>query len=158
MSINKNFINISIIGVFLLFLVIAMLSKVILHPDSLIVGTWKEKYWQYVKANGSNKKDSLNSVSIDEVIKEKISKHLVIHKSEEWIFKKNSTLIIRKKGSKNVVAKWVLKGRGHVLKITYKDNLTELYRLKEINKNKLILHFENNMHVRGIVEIHLQRK
>lgn len=153
----QNLTNISVIVLFLLIIAIGINSKLLYHPDTLIVGSWEEKYWQYVKANDSNKKDSLNSVYIDEVVKEKISKHLVIHKSEEWIFKKNATLIIRKKGSENTIAKWVLKGRGHVLKITYKDNLTELYRLKEINKNKLVLHFENNMHVRGIVEIHLKR-
>lgn len=153
----RNSINISVIVLFLLFFAIGINSKLLYHPDTLILGAWKEYSWQYIKANDKTKNDSLNSVSIDEVVKEKISKHLVIHKSEEWIFKKNATLIIRKKGEENIKAKWVLKGRGHILKIIYKDYITELYRVKEINKNKLILHFDNSMHVRGIVKIHLKR-
>ena len=153
----KTITNISVIGLFLLFFIITIQSKVLLHPDNLILGAWKEDSWQYIKANDYTKKDSLSSVFIDEVVKEKISKHLVIHKSEEWVFKKNAALIIRKKGDENIKAKWVLKGRGHILKISYNDNVTELYRIKELKKNELILHFENNMHVRGIIKIHLKR-
>lgn len=151
----KNITNIFIVGVYLLFFVIIIKSKVLLHPDTLILGSWKEDFWQYVKANEKNKNDSLSTNFINEVVKEKISKHLVIHNSEEWIFKKNSTLIIRKKGHENVIAKWFLKGRGHILKIIYEDKIVELYKIKEIKKDKLILHFENDIHVRGIVKIHL---
>lgn len=153
----RNLINISVIVLFLLIIAIGINSKLLYHPDTLILGSWKEYSWQYSKANDHTKKNSLNRVFIDEVVKEKISKHLVIHESEEWVFKKNSTLIIRKKGTENIVAKWVLKGRGHILKISYIDNVTELYRIKGLSKKEMILNFENNMHVRGIVEIHLKR-
>lgn len=153
----RNPINISVIVLFLLFFAIGINSKVLLHPDTLIIGSWKEVSWQYIKSNDYTKNDSLNSVFIDEVVKEKISKHLVIHESEEWIFKKNGDLVIRKKNANATIAKWVLKGRGHILKISYMNNLTELYRIKELKKNKLILNFENNMHVRGIVKLHLKR-
>lgn len=154
---HNNITNLFIVGAFLFLFIIIIKSKVVLHPDTLILGSWKEEYWQYIKANEKNKNDSLSTDFINEVVKEKISKHLIIHNSEEWIFKKNATLIIRKKGYENITAKWLLKGRGHILKIIYEDKIVELYKIKEIKKDNLILHFENDIHVRGIIKIHLKK-
>lgn len=154
---HKNFINISFLLFLMLLSFFGIKSKLVLHPDTVIIGNWEEESWQYSKANEYNKKDTLNNFLIDEVLKEKISKRLNIHKSEEWIFKKNTVLIIRKKNMNDVTATWKLKGRGHILAISYNDSSTELYRILELTKNNLVLSFENDVHVRGIVKIQLKK-
>lgn len=153
----RNPINLVIIGFFLLFFALGINSKIMLHPETFILGSWKEDFWQYGKTKEYAQPDTVNRIFLEEFIREKISKHLVIHQSEEWIFKENSVLLIRKNNTDDVTAKWILKGRGHILKIMYKDNPPELYRIKEISGNELVLHYENSIHINGTVKIYLKR-
>jgi hypothetical protein len=119
------------------------------HPEILLIGKWKEIYWNYERVDNT---DIVSKENLDDEVKQEISKHLLIHQAEIWEFNKDSRLTLK---SKEKISKlnWKLKGRGHILKLTYKDGMKEYYQIKELTKNKLVLHFENDIHARGIVKI-----
>lgn len=121
------------------------------HPEILLRGHWKEIAWNYERVDKINKQ-----LDLDDEVKQEISKNLMIHQTEKWIFKKNSKLILKAK-NKTTYLKWKLKGRGHILKLKYENGMNEFYQIKELTKNKLILHFENDIHARGIVKISFKK-
>ena len=153
----RNLINTIIISVFLVLISIGIITKIHLHPNNKLLGSWKEIEWHYVKANDITKKGLQDKIIIDEVLREKISKHLLIHKSEKWEFYKNGHLIIHKFNVDDIHAKWVLKGRGTILKIIYENDIVELYQIKKVNKTTMVLQFENDIHVKGIVRIEFKK-
>jgi hypothetical protein len=120
------------------------------HPEILLRGEWKEVSWNYERVDKKGQETQLN---LDDEVKQEISKNLIIHQTEKWEFKKGSTLILKAKGGNKTKLKWRLKGRGHILKLIYNDGMKEFYQIKELTKDKLVLHFENDIHARGIVKI-----
>lgn len=123
------------------------------HPEKVILGDWKETAWNYEKVDKNHPDEDHDVKHIEEEIKSDISKDLVIHESEKWLFQSNSTLTLFKKDGNPVHLKWRLKGRGHILKLTYDNDLVEYYNIKELSKDRMVLHFENDIHARGIVKI-----
>lgn len=148
-----------VIFLIILITLIVVVVKKSDRPDRLLEGKWEEVKWEYEKADGRIKDDSVSQNFIEEVVKYKISKHLVIHKAEKWTFKKGAVLILHKDGEEDIKVKWRLKGRGHILKLIYNNHeTTEVYQINKLDNNKLILHFENDVHARGIVKIEFRRK
>lgn len=157
MKIKLSFIIVPLI-IFSVFYSIFFLSSKLQHPEKLLIGTWQEVSWTYEKADSYNGKNHHSADYIDEVIKHEISKDLVIHKSEKWTFSGKSDLYLHKESGEDVHAKWRLKGRGHILKMLYDDGQTiELYNIKELTEDKLVIHFENEIQARGIVKIEFKK-
>jgi hypothetical protein len=124
------------------------------HPENKLVGTWREVSWTYEKADGAEKGDtSIVKLDLDDEVIDNIAQDLVIHRSETWTFDANSSLFLKKNGENPVKLRWRLKGRGHILKLDYNDSTKEYYQLKELSDDRMVLHFENDMHTRGIVKI-----
>lgn len=123
------------------------------HPENAIVGTWEEVNWQYAKVNGKSNQ-GIQKISPEE--RYEIANHLVVHAFETWSFGDNEVVLHKKNGQKHR-AKWMLSGRGHILKMTNPDQTTEVYQIEQLSKNILVLHFETNVHARGIVKITLKR-
>lgn len=158
MKIRTSFILIPVIMMAIVFFTFIVSGK-LQHPEKLIIGTWEEVSWNYAKVDSKSKGDSLSEDFIEEVLKNEISKDLVIHQAERWTFKSDSQLILHKENQDDINVRWRLKGRGHILKLIYDDHETiELYKIKELDKDKLILHFENDVHARGIIKIEFNRK
>jgi hypothetical protein len=130
------------------------LSKIASRPEKLLIGKWKEVEWMYEK---SDKNQASNKIELSDEIKNSISKDLVIHCSETWEFKNNAVLVLTKKGEKKHAIKWKLKGRGHILKLRHNDSIKEYYQIKELTKDRLVIHFENDIHTRGIVRIEFKK-
>jgi hypothetical protein len=146
---------------FLMLLVIVTILFFLVHHFSLrmeskLVGNWEEKVWRYEKAN---KKGNylLSKKAIDDEVVDLISKDLLIHKTEYWLFHPSGYLKLKKKGGEAMVVKWRLKGRGNLLKLKYNNKLTEYYQVIELKANHLVLFFENDVHTRGIVKIEFNR-
>jgi hypothetical protein len=128
------------------------------HPENKLVGTWREVSWTYEKADASSQSDTtFVKLTLDEEMKDNIAQELVIHQSETWTFGSNSELFLQKKDKSPTKLKWRLKGRGHILKLAYNDETKEFYQLKELSDDRMVLHFENDMHTRGIVKIVFER-
>lgn len=149
--------SLSFIGILILFVVFSAFTGNLKHPESLITGTWEEVAWKYDKID--NTSDSIVDIPkiLDEELKESISQGLHIHQSETWTFDENSNLKLEKKNRKPIQLNWRMKGRGHILKLHYNNESKEFYQIRKLTKDEMILHFENDTHARGIVQIILKK-
>ena len=127
------------------------------HPEVLLKGTWKEISWTYDRVDLPQSTDSTVDGFLEEQIKSEITKDLIIHKSETWTFDERANLFLTKEGNQNETLNWRLKGRGHILKLLHSDGVHEFYQIKELTDDKMVLHFENDMHARGIVRIEFEK-
>lgn len=153
MKIKKIFIGLTVI------LLVSMVSSLFIfgklkHPEKAILGTWKEVSWNYELVDSS--KNELSD--LDTSLEHDIFKDLIIHKSENWNFNPNSKLVLQKENQDPVNLKWKLKGRGHILKLSYAGKTMEYYQIKELTDKRMVLHFENDVHARGIVKIVFEKK
>lgn len=140
-----------------LFLVIIMsiawLKQRVDSPESLIIGTWYERSWQYEKVNSA---ESLNMThdrdSMAQSVRDVLGKHLVIHSAETWQFNPDGSLLLVGNDTVKQV-KWKLKGRGHILELEYADKVIEHYNLSELTPTKMALNFDSDMQVKGIARL-----
>lgn len=145
-----------IIGFFLL-LIWAVLANDLNHPEKEILGTWKEVEWHYDKVDKLKGSSSVQKDNLKYELKNQISQNLIIHESEKWIIKPDGHLELVKKNGELENVKWRLKGRGHILKLIHENGDLEFYHIHRISKDRLVLHFENDNHARGIVKIVFER-
>lgn len=141
-----------IVGFFLM-LIWAVIIGDLNHPEKEIIGTWKEVEWHYDKVDRLKGSSAVQKDNLQNELKNQISENLIIHKSEKWIIKSNGELELIKKNGDLEKVKWRLKGRGHILKLIHENGQLEFYHIHKMSTNKLILHFENDNHARGIVKI-----
>jgi hypothetical protein len=50
-----------------------------------------------------------------------------------------------------------MKDRGRILMLQNPDGTREVYSVESLKKNELVLHFETDVHARGIVKITLKK-
>ena len=153
---SSRFIYIACVGLAAAFLFILLLSASqgnLKHPEQLLKGTWKEVSWTYDKVDG----EVGHSITLSEEVKDQISQDLFIHASETWLFEDHSEMILRKRNMQDKHLKWRLKGRGHILKLHYPNEKKEYYQIRTLTNDKLVIHFENDTHARGIVKIVLKK-
>lgn len=124
------------------------------HPENAILGTWQEVDWVYAKVNGDT---NATQRQIEAEERYEIANHLVIHAFENWTFKSDRTVRLHEKNGTEHIAQWRLSGRGHILKIVNPDGTHEIYQIETLTKRKLVLHFDTNVHARGIVKITFKR-
>jgi hypothetical protein len=130
--------------------------SVVMHPETRLAGDWEEVAWSYEKVDPVATDQGVRSF-FDEQLRSEISKDLIIHGSETWSFRQDRLLVLRKNDSPDTRPRWNLKGRGHVLEIVHDDGRQEHYLIRELTDRRLVLHFNNDMIVRGIVKIEFQR-
>ncbi len=118
------------------------------HPENKILGTWKEVSWKYERVDLRSGKNTHADTSLEH----DIFSNLIIHQSESWKFDPK-LLVLEKKGQNPLQLHWSLKGRGHILKISHGREINEFYQITELSQNRLVLHMENDVHSRGIVQI-----
>lgn len=125
-------------------------------PDKRIVGKWKEVSWVYDKVNPTGNGDVRPQQEIAEDHRRQIARDLVIHEAETWEFRPDGTLILHKRGGKPVKLDWKLKGRGHVLKLHYNNEQTEVYDLSELTGDKMTLYIDV-IQAKGIVRMTFEK-
>lgn len=123
------------------------------YPEAAIVGEWKEVSWVYDRNNVGEKVKQV----IDTEERIDIADHLVIHEFENWTFQRNYSIKLHERTGKEHQAKWRLKDRGRILTLLNDDGTTEVYSVESLKKDKLILHFDTDVHARGIVKITLKK-
>lgn len=136
----------------------AILSGNFQHPETAILGDWKESSWTYEIVDSKSAKRDSTLTEQNPTLEHDVFSQLIIHKSEKWKFGRNSSLILHKPNDRTMKVKWNLKGRGHILKLTYSGDTTEYYQIKELTNKRMVLHFENDVHAKGIVKIVFTRK
>lgn len=149
-----------ILQILLVFLIPCALLYAVYHcsdrTEDLIIGNWEEKSWRYEKANKLGNY-SISKKLLDEEVVDVISKDLLIHKTEYWMFHPNGILKLKKKGGEAIYVNWKLKGRGNLLKLKYNNKVTEYYQVVKLSKKNMVLFFENDVHTRGIVKIEFKK-
>ena|SRR6218665_2248699 len=123
------------------------------YPEKAIVGEWKEVSWVYDRNNDNEKVKQ----EIDATERESIANHLVIHQFENWTFRPGKKIKLHERNGKEHYAKWLMKDRGRILMIENPDGTHEVYSVESLKKNELVLHFETDVHARGIVKITLKK-
>lgn len=123
------------------------------YPEAAIVGEWKEVSWVYDR----NNKDEKVKQEIGTVEREDIANHLIIHEFENWTFRKNYSIKLHERTGKEHQAKWRLKDRGRILTLLNEDGTSEVYSVERLKKDELVLHFDTDVHARGIVKITLKK-
>lgn len=125
-------------------------------PEEAIVGSWREVSWEYEKVNKADSSTSLTK-QIDDNVKNEIAENLIIHQAEVWRFTTDGKLFLHNSNNPATELSWKLKGRGHILKLNYRDNKTEYYDLSELDNNKLVLYFDIDLQVKGIVKMTFEK-
>lgn len=139
--------------VFFMYLLYSILIGNLEHPERELLGLWDEVEWTYEKVDRSRGSSSVQKEALKDRLKNQITADLFIHKSETWEFKEDGVLNLVKKDGTRERLKWYMKGRGHILKIKHRSGALEFYQIRELKDDKMILHFENDIHARGIVKI-----
>ncbi|WP_425639894.1 hypothetical protein ACPUEN_09080 [Algoriphagus yeomjeoni] len=124
-------------------------------PTSNILGEWKEISWEYEKLDSILRKDNSFDYMVTDHIKEQISENLIIHKAETWKFTDDETLEMQGSETQKSLH-WTLKGRGNILQIDG-ANLMEHYEIQELSSDRMVLHFNFDMQVRGIVKMTFEK-
>lgn len=124
-------------------------------PETQLLGEWKEVSWEYEKLDSVTSDENFDLMLTDH-IKSEISKNLVIHESEIWDFSDKETLKMKTNDSLNSL-NWTLKGRGHILQINGAEGAIEYYVIQELSSDRMVLYFNVDMQVRGIVKMTFER-
>jgi len=123
------------------------------YPEKAIIGEWKEVSWVYDRNNDNEKVKQ----EIDEDERASIANHLVVHQFENWTFGPEKKIKLHERNGNEHYAKWLMKDRGRILMLTNPDGTQEVYSVESLKKNELVLHFETDVHARGIVKITLKK-
>ncbi|KEO73973.1 hypothetical protein [Anditalea andensis] len=135
---NFNSLIISV-GILLL-TVSVVLGFTTTSPENILLGEWSEDSWTYEKADSP----SMFYYDLSSVRK---------HEAEHWLFQDDNTVLFLKEGKMIGKASWIIKGRGHILRLTHEDGLIERYDIKELNHHELVLNFDIGMESRGIAKL-----
>jgi hypothetical protein len=123
------------------------------EPEKLLEGCWTETAWDYERADANDVprhwKDGVR-------VQQYADRQVVRHEAEAWEFKPGE-LVIHGLDGETHVAHWRLKGRGHVLTLWHDDERFEVYDIKELDRDELILHYDMGMEVRGIARLEFER-
>jgi len=128
-----------LLGLLCLFL-LAVQTVVRLNPEQIITGQWKETGWTYENI------DTRNFVYHDIKLTRK-------HEAESWRITSDGRLYFYNGQDIAAEATWKIKGRAHVLQITYEDGSTELYNIKELTNDYMVLNFDIGIESRGIARL-----
>lgn len=132
------------------------LLRVSSRPESRLIGDWQEVSWSYEKVDADRSLMGSSS-ALGEELRDEITRGLVIHESETWQFGPGSSLVLRKSGARNDTLSWKLKGHGHMLQLVFGDDHQEVYKVRELKNDEMVLHFNNDMIARGVVRIVFKR-
>ncbi|MCH7396371.1 hypothetical protein MM236_00150 [Belliella sp. DSM 107340] len=127
------------------------------QPMNDIIGEWKEVSWDYEKVDFLNQSDSLTIDEVMDQTKVQLGENFVIHKSEVWEFIDDNTLKVGFEDGKEEFVDWKLKSKGDILKLTHNDKISEYYTIKELNRDRLVLHFHVDLNARGIVKLTFEK-
>lgn len=125
------------------------------NPEQLILGKWEEVSWELERVD---KDRNQVSVQLEELQKKEIYKNLIIHQAEIWEFLPQKQLMLKQADSESETKlNWTMKGRGHILELKYKDLPSETYQVYQLNEDELVMYFNFNLQMRGMVKMTFKR-
>ena len=124
-------------------------------PEEALLGCWTETGWTYERADQGAEPQTRWNDGVR--LRQYPDRQVLRHEAELWEFRPLGDLAIGDLDGTLDQARWRLKGRGHVLTIRHSEESFEVYDIKELTENKLILHFDMGMEVRGIARLEFAR-
>ncbi len=118
-----------------------------------ILGKWKEVAWEYEKVDAGNSA----FMNINNNQKAEAWKNITLHQAEVWEFMPDKTVKLFSNNQLIENMRWNIKGRGNILELNHYNNRKESYQIQEINDDLLIIHFNLDLQVRGIVKMTFKR-
>jgi hypothetical protein len=143
--------------IFVLFFIGAV--YVVTHARSYeqsIIGRWQEVSWEFEKSDAPEAGDT--AVLLSGSQKDEIWEGLTIHKAELWEFRPEKEINLYDANRRTLKKlEWTIKGRGNILEIRHPDHHTENYQIQEIKDDQMVVHFNFDLQVRGIVKMTFKR-
>ncbi len=142
-----------VVSIFLLVSIILSSAFIVSEsssPEDLIIGKWEEVSWEYERIN--NHYGTFDS-EFDEHQQSEIRQNLLVHEAEIWHFEKGGKLSLTNTDQTKRHVQWTAKGRGHILELNYEDAFLEDYHIQDITKDSMVIHFNFDLQVRGIVKL-----
>jgi hypothetical protein len=122
-------------------------------PEQLLIGSWREVDWRY-ETLSAFERESFTDTSLDHS-----GNGMERHEGEHWEFMPGGKLKISRRGHEQRTARWQLKGRGHLLQLRSGSATEgEVYEIEELRGDRLVLHYDIGMEVRGIARLRFERK
>lgn len=141
------------------FLVLIMLISVIWviryyeSPERLIEGKWEERAWSLEKDNAGKEIESNGYLQAN--LRREILKNIEDLHFGTWSFNQDGSLTSG--DPKSGELEWLIKGRGHILEIRRAGVQVESFQIQQISADKMVLHLNFDLQVKGVIEIVLQR-
>lgn len=155
---RSKYLYIGLFPILPLFGLSVIMTNAIEGPEDMILGAWEETSWRYEKMDHSDQSEINWMEEMDDLVKSEIGGHLIIHQSESWDFSSDRTLKLKGQENESKTIFWTLKGRGHILEMRESDGTTESYSIQQLSRDRMILHFNSDLQVRGIVEMEFRKK
>lgn len=143
--------------IFLALLLIGSSLIVMYHesPERLIEGEWVETDWSLEKDNASA--ELASNSQLQEGLRKEILRDFEELHLGVWKFERDRSLVSADPNQDSDI-QWLIKGRGHVLELRKDGNQMESFQIQQISRDKLVLHLNFDLQVKGIIEIVLERK
>jgi hypothetical protein len=123
-------------------------------PEDLLANRWEESSWFYEKLDQPpNEVRRFEGIRIEAFE----GRTVVRHEAEYWRFFSDRSFEIALKDGTQRSGRWRLKGRGHILTLRYSSGEVEVYDIKTLTPDELVLHFDMGMEIRGIARLGFSR-
>lgn len=124
------------------------------NPEDLIVSRWEESTWVYELIDRHpDEVRRVDGIRLDVFDERSVTRH----EAEYWNFRADRTFEIQLKDGTKRTGRWRLKGRGHILALRYTSGEVEVYDVKELSSDELVLNFDMGMEIRGIARLGFSR-
>lgn len=125
------------------------------NPEERLLDRWQEVSWSYEKidVDARARVERIDGIRFQP----DADRRVVRHEAEYWEFSPDRTVEIALRDGRRVEGRWRLKGRGHVLTIRYGDGAMEVYDVKELDDDRLVLNSDLGMELRGIARLEFRR-
>lgn len=124
------------------------------NPEDLLVSRWEESTWVYElidrHPDDVKRVDGIRLGAFEE-------RTVARHEAEYWQFRADRSFEIRLDDGTVRSGRWRLKGRGHILTLRYASGEVEVYDIKELGGDELVLNFDMGMEIRGIARLGFSR-
>jgi hypothetical protein len=122
----------------------------------MLVGCWRESEWKFERVDGDVR--SMGRWSDGVRLRAYPDRLVAQHEAETWVFRDDRILEIVSRSGQRKRARYRLKGRGHMLTLRPSGaSGLEVYKLEDLDGDRLVLDYDVGMEVRGIARLTFER-
>jgi len=123
-------------------------------PEELIVSKWVEASWSYEKLDRPpdemRRFEGIRIAAFE-------GRTVYRHEAEYWRLYPDHRFEISLSSGEVLRGRWRLKGRGHILTLRHDRGGVEVFDVKDVSTERLVLNFDLGMEVRGVGSLTFRR-